>query len=84
MKIKKFNENWIENAFSRKNEYGKLLNDVFDVINKKFSEWIEDKLYHYTPEMYDILNSIISNIEVFDENLYNLYKEKLEEINKKQ
>lgn len=85
MKIRKFNENWQENAFSRKDKYMDLLNNVLDAIKEKTSEWMQDNEYHYTSEMYDLLTSLIENLDRFsDDDFYKLYKKELEEINNQQ
>jgi len=84
MKIRKFNENWQENAYNRKEEYFLLLDDVLDSIIDETSLWKDDIEWHYTPEMYDLLKSLISDLGRFSEKLSNDFLQKLEKINEKQ
>jgi len=80
MKIKKFNESWQENAFLRKEKYSVLLDEILSTIKEKFSTWENDNEYHYTPETYDLLEGLVSQLERFDVETYNKFIQKLEEI----
>jgi len=84
MKVKKFNENWQENAFNRKTEYVNLLDDVLETYKEQSKKWENDDKWHYTAEMYDLLESLIENLERLDEDLSSEYMIKLENINEKQ
>ena len=85
--IKKFtdiNESWQEKAFLRKEKYSVLLDEILSTIKEKFSTWENNKEYHYTPETYDLLHGLITQLGRFDEEIYDIFMEKLEEINNQQ
>lgn len=81
MKIKKFNENWQDKAYIRKDKYAELFEEILETMKDKLGVWIDDKDWHYTGEMYDLLKGLIDNLERFDEETHTKFVEKLEKIN---
>ena len=85
MRIKKFKElNELKDpkSFDRAKQYIELYKELNLDIEKLFDEWSKDDSWSYAPELYYMIDSIIQICEgKLDEDKYEYYMKKLDEIN---